>query len=176
MNARPAAATLAVLGLAIASAAAAQEPLEPPKRVALDHRVRIDFIREIKGEYSQSPILREHRTAGFVTSLGNERIGLRREGEAPVSIPFSSVEKIGISLGKSRSQGALRGLAWGLVIGSAAALLIDSQDSSHDPDGQISNTDVALLIGGTMAAGAVIGYGVGAERWHDVPVHHLWQD
>jgi hypothetical protein len=165
-----------VLGLAIASGAAAQEQVEAPAPVGLDSRVRIDFVREIPGR--QAPIRRDYRATGTVTALDAGRITLRREGELPVSIPLMSVEKLGLSLGRSRTQGAIRGLAWGLVVGCATALLVDSWDNptTQNPDGRLSNSEVALIVGVGMAAGTAIGYGVGTEHWHDVPVGGLWQD
>jgi hypothetical protein len=113
-------------------------------------------------------ILAGRRVATLLSRSG-DTITIGSPSSLPIAIPISGISSVEISAGKSRSQGALRGLEWGVPIGAALGLVsLPMVHSCRECDLRESPNDagwVALNAVGGAVWGAGIGALVGRERW-----------
>ena len=148
---------LALLPLATADA-------QPLSELAPGARVRIRAPGIVAGRYT-----------GTVLSRTADTLVVASSAAASVRAPISSLTSVEVSRGKSRSRGALKGIAWGAPIGLGAGLLTAAALSS-DPDyGGLDGVSKGEFVGQALVGGAIwgaiIGAIVGSERWdrYDLP-------
>lgn len=155
-----AAGALAVMMLAEAAVTRAQVPTIP-----LGTRVRLDAPRPNAG------------IVGTVRSQSADSIAIETDDSTRV-VSLASVRRIDVSAGRSRGDGALRGMKiGGLGLGGSMAVFLvagyvaspnhncGGADECLDPIAALPYlVPASALIGGL--AGAFIGAIAGAERWH----------
>lgn len=152
---RPAVA-VALLTVALALPLAAQMTEVQPGA-----RVRVQAPGVVAGTYVGT-VLR--RTADTVV-LGGPNV-------VPLSVPFASITSLEISRGKSRTDGAIVGMKWGVPIlaasGGALAYAATTSDNCRTCE-PVNSGDVVGFIALSAMAGAFYGAGIGAivgrERW-----------
>ena len=94
-----------------------------------------------------------------------------KSGSAPLSIPLEDIQELQVSQG--RSQHALPGAAIGLAVGIAISFAAQTRHHEDEFLGGISDMEENVTRGagitlGTTLLGAVIGWTIGGEKWHDV--------
>lgn len=109
------------------------------------------------------------RYVGTVLSRSADTITVGSSSSLPIALPTSRIESLEISRGKSRADGAIRGIKWGAPFGALlglafiAAINDDCYECGFGSDNKAGF--VALeTVGGAMW-GAGIGALVGRERW-----------
>jgi len=117
------------------------------------------------------------RYVGTVLSRSGDTLTLGSPNSLPIKLMASQIQSLEFSRGKSRSDGAVRGMMWGTPIGAAfGALLIGSDECPSCVDKGSKITAGEALGAGAFAGllwGAGIGALIGRERWDrfDLPTH-----
>lgn len=114
------------------------------------------------------------RLQGVVLSRSGDSLTVSRPNGPPIPLSLSTVSRVEISRGKSRSRGAWRGLLWGAGIGAVLGLVpIDDPECERDPDafgcGSRAESMVLTAIGGSII-GVPIGAIIGVERWETLTI------
>jgi hypothetical protein len=117
------------------------------------------------------------RYVGTVLARTDDTLTLGSQNALPIKVAASKIQSLEISHGKSRGDGAIRGMIWGTPIGLVLGLLLMDADEGcprcQPPQGPTS--DAAALATGAVAGilwGAGIGALVGRERWDDFDLQH----
>ena len=111
------------------------------------------------------------RYEGTVFTRDPDTLVVGAPSAAPIHIPIARITWLEISRGKSRADGAKRGIVWGVPIGLAAGLLTysTSADCTTRCGDANLNPHSASFIAWSAAAGVIYGAGIGAlvarERW-----------
>lgn len=122
-------------------------------------RVRIRAPGEIAG-----------RLTGVVLTRSADSVTIAGSGQTPVAVALAKLSTLDISRGKSRSGGALKGVAWGAAVGLGfgAIVPIDAENCSGGltrckpiSRGQF----MQLMVLSSVVWGAGIGALIGSERW-----------
>ena len=116
------------------------------------------------------------RYVGTILSRSGDTLTLGSPTAPPITLPSSRIQSLEISRGKSRADGAVRGIVWGVPIGMAlGALLIGSEDCPNCAGnrGEVGPGQ-ALGSGGLagLAWGALIGALIGREHWDRFDLQH----
>ena len=112
---------------------------------------------------------------GFVATRSRDSLSLST-GQGPlVSLPLAAITSVEVSRGKSRTDGAKRGLLWGVPIGvlvmMADAPTDESRCTSEPCTDDLSDAQrLAIGVIGGGGGGAGIGALVGRERWQRLEV------
>lgn len=111
------------------------------------------------------------RIEGIVATRSRDSLSLTT-GQGPlVSMPLAAIVSAEVSRGKSRSDGARRGILWGVPIG-VLVMLIPTEDAQCTRSSCPEDLSDAALVGvgviGGGAWGALIGALVGRERWQEL--------
>ena len=119
-------------------------------------RVRVEAPGAVAGRY-----------VGTILTRSGDTLTLGGPNAAPVRLTLDRFTSVEISRGKSRSKGALRGIAWGAPIGLAIGLLTsgladDCVTCTNEPSDAEGVTFATL---GGVLWGAGIGALIGRERW-----------
>jgi hypothetical protein len=105
------------------------------------------------------------KLTGRVEQVTSDRLVLRPEGQAAVSIPMADVDRVDVSHGsQSRGRSAWRYAKWGAAIGAASGAI--SLGLQHDQVGDGSSVGSAVALGAWsgMLFGGLIGAAIGASR------------
>jgi hypothetical protein len=150
--------------LLLASLVLATAGAQPFSELAPGARVRIRAPGIVAGRYT-----------GTVLSRTADTLVVASSAAAVARVPVSSLTSVEVSRGKSRSRGALKGIAWGAPIGLVVGLLAAAALSSDPNYGGLEETSkgefVAQSFAGGAIWGAIIGAIAGSERWdrYDLP-------
>ncbi len=92
---------------------------------------------------------------------------------AQVRVPTSMVEHLDVSRGKSRTEGAIAGMKWGVPIMTAFGILIGTSIENVDcRTCTTTDNDRASIVGLFALSGAMYGAGIGAligkEDWEEL--------
>ena len=121
-------------------------------------RVRIEAPGVVAGRHTATLL---SRSADTITVGG--------PGMVPLAIPVARISSLQLSRGKSRSMGAIRGIAWGAPIGAVfGALTLSGLHDCRNCDPQSQPTDLEWVAFNAVAGalwGAGIGALIGRERW-----------
>jgi len=119
-------------------------------------RVRVEAPGIVAGRYK-----------GTVLTRTGDTLTLGGPSSAPVRLPLDRLTSVAISRGKSRSAGAVRGIAWGAPIGLLMGVLAVglAEDCTNCTDEPSDGEAVALGTLGGALWGAGIGAIIGRERW-----------
>ena len=165
---RPTIAVALALAYCIALPVGAQMVTRPDE-IQPGARVRIIAPGIVAGRY-----------VGTVLSRSGDTLTVGSPNGLPFALPSSRITSLEISRGKSRSDGAKRGMKWGAPIGLVMGLL--TVGFADDCYGCSNRTDNAwgsgiAWVGLNAVSGALWGAGIGAligrERWEgfDLPRH-----
>lgn len=104
----------------------------------------------------------------MVLSTSRDRLTVGDDDQKPIVLEVAQVTALQISRGRSRSAGALRGLAWGVPMGLAFGAITSTQPC-HDV---CTLGDHRKLVRIFAVSGIVWGAGFGAligrERWEPI--------
>jgi len=143
---------LAALLIPLASAGGQLAELQPGARI----RVR-------------APAVVAGRVEGTVITRTADSVTMTAPGGPTVHVPLAAMTAAEVSRGRSRRDGALKGLAWGTGIGAAMGLIseLGGEECPDDrcDDGYSTGEYLAAGVVSGAALGAGIGAIVGAERW-----------
>ena len=109
------------------------------------------------------------RYVGTVLSRSADTITVGSSNSLPIALPTTRIESLEISRGKSRADGAIRGIKWGAPIGAVlglafiAAINDDCYECGFSSDSKAGFVALETLGGAMWGAG--IGALVGRERW-----------
>jgi hypothetical protein len=133
-------------------------------------RVRVQAPEVVAGRLEATIIARSHDTVTLTTPRG-----------APIPVPLAAITAAEVSRGRTRRDGAVKGLAWGTGIGLAMGLLgAIGYDAGSDACGaEPCENDLSPgeLVAASFITGAALGAGigaiVGAEHWDrlTIPAH-----
>jgi hypothetical protein len=113
------------------------------------------------------------RYVGTVLSRSGDTVMVGSPTAQPLAIPSSRIVSLEIRRGKSRGDGALRGIKWGIPIGLALGAVTvgfaDCTDCSNDAGQALGWIALNGVSGAIWGAG--IGALIGRERWErfDLP-------
>jgi hypothetical protein len=117
------------------------------------------------------------RYAGTVLARSGDTLTIGSPNAMPLAIPTSRITTLEVSRGKSRADGAVRGMKWGTPIGLAFGVLtmgiadecLGCATDGHNADGRAAWVGMNVLSGVLWGAG--IGALIGRERWEtfDIP-------
>ena len=139
-----------LLVLPVASASA-----QPLSELAPGARVRVQAPGIVAGRYT-----------GTVLSRTADTLVVASSAAAAVRVPIAALTSVEVSRGRSRSRGALKGVAWGAPIGLAVGLLLGAAASGDEfADGGSRSEFVAASIFSGALWGVIIGAIAGSERW-----------
>jgi hypothetical protein len=141
---------------------AAQAPV-PLAEVQPGARVRVDAPGIVAGRY-----------VGTVLTRNDDTFTIGNPTGPPISVPLARIRSLEISRGKSRADGAIRGMLWGAPIGAVSGAFAGAFSDSCETCADKTSTGEAILL--FTASGVLWGAGIGAivgrERWErfDLPV------
>jgi len=151
-----AAAALAALWLSAAPVEAQGRSM--PDEVQPGARVRVRAPGIVAGRY-----------VGTVLTRSGDTVSLGSPAGAPFAVPLSRMSSLEVSRGKSRMDGALRGIAWGAPIGLGLAVVayglgnyVECPTCNDEPS---RAEGVALITLSGAVWGAGLGAIIGRERW-----------
>ncbi len=147
--------------LTFATLAAAQEPSSSPVASVLTTGSR---IRVLSTAFPS-------RLQGAVVEVDDKQVTLNPDGGSPLKVPLQSVMRMEVSLGRRRN--ALKGMLIGALSFGALGLT-----APVDPNDCGEGTDNLCSHGEGLAAGALVGAGLGArigaliksERWGPIAI------
>jgi hypothetical protein len=139
--------------LAASTASAQRDELQPGARVRIS-----------------APGIVADRYEGTLLSRAGDTLVIGSQNALPVRIPASRVTSLELSRGKSRADGAIAGMKWGVPIMAGFGLLLAAADPSSGcttctRDGPSGSEIVGYFVLSGVAYGAGIGALVGKERW-----------
>ncbi len=110
------------------------------------------------------------RLTGTVIARSADSVSLASPNAVPMQVPLSALTSVEVSRGKSRRDGAVRGVLWGAGVGAGFGLLVlaapDYCEQAYAPGTPCSrNEDASAMVLGSVLTGALIGAIVGRERW-----------
>jgi hypothetical protein len=140
--------------------------------------VRSDEIQPGARVRITAPGIVAGRYVGTVLSRSGDTVTVGSPNSLPLALPTSRIASLEISRGKSRSEGAKRGIRWGAPIGLALGLLtIGFSDACYDCVNRSDDVGSRVAwVGVNGASGALWGAGIGAligrERWEPFDLQH----
>jgi hypothetical protein len=143
-----------LIALLAASTASAQgDELQPGARVRIS-----------------APGIVADRYEGTLLSRSGDTLVIGSQNALPVRVPSSRISSLELSRGKSRADGAVAGMKWGVPIMAGFGLLLAAADpnagcSTCTRDGPSGSEIVGYFVLSGAAYGAGIGALIGKERW-----------
>ena len=149
-----------LIALLVASLASIPLAAQAPAEFVVGSRVRVS-------------VNDGRRLTGRVEQVTADTLVLLPEGQAAVSLPIATLNRVDVSRGsQSRGRSAWRYATWGAAIGAASGAISLGLQHEQVGDGSSVGSAVALgawsgmLFGGLI--GAAIGAGRSSERWDRV--------
>lgn len=113
---------------------------------------------------------------GVVGNKRGDTLSVVRAGAPPFDLPLSAATRIDVSQGRSRLDGAKRGLLWGtgigVVLGALNAFVQSQRASDSACTGALCDAAPGAIVANTTVGGAALGAAIGAilgrERWKQV--------
>lgn len=117
----------------------------------------------------RAPTVVAGRVDGTVIARSADSVTMTVPGGPSLRLPIAAITAAEVSRGRSRRDGAMKGLAWGTGIGAALGLLseLGGEECPDDrcDDGYSTGEYLAASLVSGAALGAGIGAIVGAEHW-----------
>ena len=139
-------------------AAAARPATAQLTEVQPGARVRVAAPGLVAGKYE-----------GTVLARTSDTLVLGSTSTAPVRIAIARLTSLEISRGSSRSDGALRGMLWGVPIMTALGVAVAVSAQNCRTCAPVTDREMVGVVGFFAASGALYGAGIGAligrERW-----------
>jgi hypothetical protein len=115
---------------------------------------------------------------GTILSRSRDTVTLTTPRRTSIPVPLAAITAADVSRGRSRGDGAVKGLAWGSGVGLAVGLLSAvSYDTGSDAcgaepcDNELTSGQV---VAGSFIIGAALGAGIGAikgaEHWDSLTI------
>lgn len=128
----------------------------------LGARVRVRAPGEVAG-----------RLTGMVLSRSADSLTMSRPNATPLTLAIAKLSTVEISRGKSRSRGALKGIAWGAASGLGLGLTPITESTCTGGTSAVRGTCepvsrgsfIWTMVVGSVTIGAGVGALVGSERW-----------
>jgi hypothetical protein len=145
----------------------AEAQLAPLVELQPGSRVRVQAPAVLAGPLEATVVARARDTVTLTTARG-----------AAIPIPLAAITTAEVSRGRSRRDGAVRGLAWGagagLVVGLPSAVVYDARSVECGAEPCNNDLSPGEVVAGGLLTGAVLGGGIGAimggERWERLTV------
>ena len=121
-----------------------------------------------------APAVTARPLVGRLLRLSPDSLALQ-SGDGVVTVAIAEAERIQRSLGRSHSQGLVRGLGYGAILGGATVGALVASGADVCIYINCLRRDFAGVAGGFLAgavlgapAGGIVGGVVGVEQWHRV--------
>ena len=126
----------------------------------------------------RAPAVVAGRLEGTVTARSLNSVTLTTPRGAPVPVPLAAITAAEVSRGRSRRDGAVKGLAWGagvgLAVGILSAVTYDAGSDTCGTEPCDNSFSPGEVVAGAYMAGAMLGAGIGAikgaEHWESLTI------